>query len=223
MAPVDSDRPGAVSRIDQHDARMRVLRGNRLVPEVEADALAAGPAHDARQQHRRGQERKIRQVGPVAGVPQHGGPRAQLHAAPARVDGKRRRSPGDHARHGQPIGLEVALQRLDRGEPDIRPGRARGHVRSRTWPSYACSPPGDDALDSGDRAIQGAGAAARRNSGAVHADVQIERAPAPHAHPRRPRRQSTRTAPSSSAITEKRVAGYWRASAMSRATDGPTG
>ena len=49
---VPHERHVAEGRVNQQDARMRTFGGDRLVPEVDADARASRLADDASQQHR---------------------------------------------------------------------------------------------------------------------------------------------------------------------------
>ena len=48
-----------IRQIEQLHARVRVLGGDRLVPEIEAQPVRPGAAHDACQDERRRPERQV--------------------------------------------------------------------------------------------------------------------------------------------------------------------
>ena len=62
-----------VGQFEQAHARVRILGGDGFVAEVEAEAIRAGLADDAREQHRGGLEGEVGIFVAVAEVPQHRG------------------------------------------------------------------------------------------------------------------------------------------------------
>ena len=107
-----------------------------LCPRSQADALAPGPLTTRVSSIAEGGTRRSGRLGPVAGVPQHGGPRAQLHAAPARVDRKVGDPPAT-PRHRQPVASKSRFSDSTAANPTSDLAVRAATSRSRTWPSYA--------------------------------------------------------------------------------------
>ena len=134
----------ASGRFEQLHARVRVLRRDRLVPEVEAEPVRARAAHDAREDERRGPERQVWQLASRSPHPRRCRCRAQLDA---RIAGRGRGTSACRRRpHGARASPHASSSRRSRATGSNAASRCRCALASRSasrmWPSYACSPPG---------------------------------------------------------------------------------
>src|SRR5579859_1077577 len=94
------DRLGLL-QIEELDPRMRHLRGNRFVPEIQAEPIVSRFAHDSSQDQRGGDKLQIAQLARVTGIPKNARARATLHVTAFGVESKCRRPAGYDSWNGQ--------------------------------------------------------------------------------------------------------------------------
>ena len=101
---------GRVRQSHQLNARLRVLRGDRLVTEIQAETVRSRFADDARQDEHRRQEVEVREVGRVVPVPEDRRTRTALDVRPPGVYRERWRA-SRHDRRNLESSLREVLSR----------------------------------------------------------------------------------------------------------------
>ena len=146
-----------IRQLREHDSRMRHLGRHRLMPEVEAQTIAARLAHHARQQRGGHEEIHVWHLRAITGIPEHARAGAALHITAFRVNRKRRRPTRDNRGNRQSRCDQISLQLLDRSKGSFT---VRGSRRQILIVNVSVI------------GVQSAGAQARHRS---HATIELNR------------------------------------------------
>src|SRR5712692_8849540 len=109
-------REFGVRQVQQMHAWMGVFRRDRFVAEVEAKPVSARFADHASQHQGGGEKIQVGQLGGIAVVPEHAGPRATFDGGAPGMHRKGRSAADYNSRHGQSGLGEFVAQRIQRSE-----------------------------------------------------------------------------------------------------------